>query len=47
VNDEGVLITLRGGKELTADKVLVSVGREFNSTGIGIGDWDKKASWRN
>ena len=36
VNDGGVLITLRGGKELSAEKTLVSVGREFNSSGIGI-----------
>ena len=36
VNDDGVLITLRGGKELSAEKTLVSVGREFNSSGIGI-----------
>ena len=36
MNDEGVLITLHGGKELSAEKILVSVGREFNSTGIGI-----------
>jgi dihydrolipoamide dehydrogenase len=36
VNDEGVLITLRGGKKISADKTLVSVGREFNSSGIGI-----------
>ena len=36
VNDDGVLITLRGGKELSAEKTLISVGREFNSSGIGI-----------
>ena len=36
VNDDGVLITLRGGKELFAERTLVSVGREFNSAGIGI-----------
>lgn len=36
VNDGGVLITLRGGKELSAEKTLISVGREFNSSGIGI-----------
>ena len=36
VNDDGVLITLLGGKELSAEKTLVSVGREFNSSGIGI-----------
>jgi dihydrolipoamide dehydrogenase len=36
VNNDGVLITLLGGKELSAEKTLVSVGREFNSSGIGI-----------
>jgi len=36
VNDGGVLVTLRGGKELSAEKTLISVGREFNSSGIGI-----------
>jgi dihydrolipoamide dehydrogenase len=38
VNDDGVLITLRDGKELFAERTLVSVGREFNSTDIGIGE---------
>jgi len=37
VVDDGVFITLQGGKEkLFAETTLVSVGREFNSTGIGI-----------
>jgi dihydrolipoamide dehydrogenase len=36
VSDDGVLITLRGGRELSAEKTLVSVGREFSSNGIGI-----------
>jgi dihydrolipoamide dehydrogenase len=36
MNDDGVLITLRGGKELSAERTLVSVGREFNTSGIGI-----------
>jgi dihydrolipoamide dehydrogenase len=36
VNEDSVLISLRGGQELSAEKTLVSVGREFNSTGIGV-----------
>jgi dihydrolipoamide dehydrogenase len=36
IRDEEVRVFLNDGKEITADKVLVSVGRIFNSNGIGI-----------
>lgn len=32
------LCKIRGGEEITADKVLISVGRKPNSTGIGLED---------
>lgn len=35
IRDEEVRIFLNDGKEIAADKVLVSVGRIFNSNGIG------------
>lgn len=33
---DGVHITLQGGSELVAEKVLVSIGRALNSEGIGL-----------
>jgi len=36
VRDDGVHALLSDGKELTAEKVLVSIGRAFNSDNIGL-----------
>jgi len=38
VTDEGVTATLGDGKELKAEKILVSIGRALNSDGIGLED---------
>lgn len=35
-SDSGVTLRLSDGKELTAEKVLVSIGRAFNSEGLGL-----------
>ncbi|MBF0515534.1 MAG: dihydrolipoyl dehydrogenase [Nitrospirae bacterium] len=35
-NDTGVVAHLSGGKELYASKMLVTIGRAFNTNGIGI-----------
>jgi len=36
VKDDGVHVFLSNGKELVAEKVLVSIGRAFNTNGIGL-----------
>ena len=36
VRDDGVHTFLSNGKELIAEKVLVSIGRAFNTNGIGL-----------
>ena len=36
VTDGGVKTRLKDGKEILTEKVLVTIGRSFNSTGIGI-----------
>jgi len=36
VKDDGVHVFLSNGKELVAEKVLVSIGRSFNTNGIGL-----------
>ena len=36
VTDSGVKTTLKGGKEFTTEKVLVTIGRSFNSSNIGL-----------
>jgi dihydrolipoamide dehydrogenase len=36
VRSDGIRAVLSDGKEIVADKVLVAVGRSFNSNGIGI-----------
>ncbi|KAF0145017.1 MAG: dihydrolipoamide dehydrogenase [Nitrospirae bacterium] len=36
VKDDGVHVFLSNGKELIAEKVLVSIGRAFNTNGIGL-----------
>jgi len=33
---DGIRVVLPGGKEISAEKALVSVGRDFNTNGIGI-----------
>jgi dihydrolipoyl dehydrogenase len=38
LQSEGVRVLLDDGKEIIAEKVLVSVGRTFNSEGIGVED---------
>lgn len=35
----GVTLRLSNGKELSAQKVLVSIGRAFNSEGVGLEEW--------
>lgn len=34
--DEGVRVHIKGGKEIVAEKLLVSIGRKFNTDDIGI-----------
>ncbi|MFQ3573426.1 MAG: dihydrolipoyl dehydrogenase [Thermodesulfovibrionales bacterium] len=36
IRDERVYVTLEDGREINAEKVLVSVGRKINSDGIGL-----------
>lgn len=35
-SDSGVIATLESGEEITAQKLLVSIGRRFNSDGLGL-----------
>ena len=36
ITDEGVKVLLNGGREISGEKMLVAVGRDFNSKGIGL-----------
>lgn len=36
ISSSGVILKLSDGKELSAEKVLVSIGRSFNSEGLGL-----------
>ncbi len=38
IQRDGVRVLLNNGKDITAEKALVSVGRAFNSEGIGVED---------
>lgn len=36
IDDKEVIVSLEGGKEIRADKVLVSIGRAYNVEGLGL-----------